>query len=127
MVAADLAGIFFRWVHIVSAIVLLGGVIFVRILRQPSLMAPFRGAAIVSIGAILASGVYNLLHKASTPPPYHMIFGVKFLLALHVFAVALIITKQGTPDSKRHRLLGGVVGSGLAITLLSAYLRWLSR
>jgi hypothetical protein len=51
---------------------------------------------------------------------------VKVLLALHVFAVALLLGKAGVPNEKRMRMMTGTAISGLAIALLSAWLRWLS-
>lgn len=118
-----------RWAHIVSAIVLLGGVIYARFVRggmSDQDAARFRQIALIAIVLLLISGTYNLLNKASTPSPYHAIFGVKVLLALHVFAVAVLLGKAGAPPGKRLRQMTGVAISGTVIAALSAYLRSLS-
>jgi hypothetical protein len=124
---SDIVGILSRWVHVASAIVLLGGVIFARSVRHAQLFKEYRALATTAIVALFLSGLYNLLTKANTPKPYHMIFGIKFLLALHVFGVGLMSTRANVDETTRQRWLTGVALSGLVVTLLSAYLRWLSR
>src|SRR5579872_4951805 len=97
-----------RWLHIASVIVLLGGVFYARVVAGD--LAPgFRPVAYTSIGGILVSGLYNFLNKPSIPPHYQMWFGIKVLLALHVFAVVLLY------KGKRTRSLTGVVISGALI------------
>jgi hypothetical protein len=125
----DLLAIFMRWAHVTSAIALLGGVIYARWIQlamgDPQ-AARFRRLAVAAVSLLLVTGIYNLVQKTSTPPPYHAVFGVKALLALHVFAVALLLGRPGAAEAKRMRWLTGVAASGLAIALLSAYLRRLS-
>jgi len=127
MGSSDIVGILSRWVHVTSAIILLGGVIFARSVRHAQLFKEYRALATTAIVALFLSGLYNLLTKANTPKPYHMIFGIKFLLALHVFGVGLMSTRANVEETTRQRWLTGVALSGLVVTLLSAYLRWLSR
>jgi hypothetical protein len=51
-----------------------------------------------------------------------MVFGIKMLLVLHVFAVTILATR---PDNQRRaRQLTGVVISGVFIVILSVILRW---
>ena len=57
------------------------------------------------------------------PPAYHAIFGIKFLLVMHVAAVMLVSAKPEVDNDKRARLLTGAAISGLVILLLSATLR----
>jgi hypothetical protein len=125
----DLLGIASRWVHIVSAMTVLGSVIFVRCGARgnTALFSGFRQAIVYVLAGIVASGVYNLLTKPQIPPGYHAAFGVKILLALHVAAVALIATKAEIDEGRRTRQLSGVMVSGFLLVLVSAYLRWLSR
>jgi hypothetical protein len=121
--------ILLRWAHVVSAILLLGGVIYARWVRQgmsDEEAARFRGLAITTVVLLTLSGLYNFLNKERTPSPYHAVFGVKALLALHVFAVAILLGKAGAASEKRLRWMSGIAFSGVAIALLSAYLRWLS-
>jgi hypothetical protein len=108
-----------RWLHIVSVIVLLGGVFYARFAAR-EMAAGFKPMAYAAIGAILVSGTYNFLNKSSYPPHYHMWFGIKILLALHVFAVVALYRKE------KLRALAGVVISGAAIVAISGYLRWIS-
>ena len=118
-----------RLAHVGSAIALLGGVLYARYVAQrmgTEEAARFRSLAMPLIGLLAISGIYNLLHKAGTPSPYHAVFGVKVLLALHVFAVAMLLGKAGASDEKRLRWMTGISFSGFAIVILSAYLRWIS-
>ena len=38
--------------------------------------------------------LYNFLTKKSYPPGYHMWFGIKFLLALHVLSMLILLTRR---------------------------------
>lgn len=105
-----------RWLHIVSAIVLLGGS-FYALVVSGDLAAKFKPVAYTAIGVILVSGLYNFLSKSSFPPHYQAWFGVKILLALHVFA-AMFLYKEG-----KRRSLIGIVISGALIVAISAVLR----
>jgi hypothetical protein len=108
-----------RWLHITSVIVLLGSVFYARFVAG-ELAASFKPIGYAAIGGILVSGSYNFLSKPVYPPHYHMWFGIKILLALHVFAAVILYRKE------KLRSLTGVVISGAAIVAISAYLRWLS-
>ena len=127
----DLIGLLSRWLHIVSALTLLGGVLFARqVLRGTAgaeLVTRFAKTFLAAVGGLLLSGLYNLLSKTSVPKGYHMVFGIKFLLALHVFAMAVLIGRPGVEAAKRHRQMTGIVISGALILALSAYLRFLGR
>ena len=130
-----------RWIHVTSVITLLGGFIFARFALAPALAAiaePERGTIgknvvgnfrsllyIVMLTAI-GSGLYNYLSKPSYPPHYHMLIGIKFLFALHIFAVAVLYTIPDAGEVKRNRWLNGMIASGLIIVAISAYLRWIS-
>ena len=52
---------------------------------------------------------------------YHMLLGIKLLLVLHVFAVAILIVQPQEP-APRAQMTGAVI-SGLVIIAISAYLR----
>lgn len=108
-----------RWLHLSSAIVLLGSVFYARFFAG-ELSARFRPMGYAAIGGILASGLYNFVSKPFYPPHYQMWFGIKVLLALHVFAATIMYRKEKT------RALTGIVISGAAIVAISAYLRWIS-
>jgi hypothetical protein len=131
--------IFMRFLHIVSAIALVGGALAWRCAAIPAIAplaaetrgkigdaiaAAWRPFAIFGIFGILISGTYNFLHKTGLTPAYHAIFGIKVLLALHVFAALFLATNPH--NAKRSRQLSGVLISGVVIVILSAVLRWLT-
>ena len=125
----DFVRLISRWLHIASATALLGGVLFARqVLTGPQdaeLVTRYARVFQASIGGLLISGLYNLLSKAAVPAGYHAIFGIKFLLALHVFAVAMMLGRPGVEAGKRRRQMTGMIISGAAILVLGAWLRFL--
>ncbi len=112
-----------RWLHILAAITAVGGTIFARFVVVPSLdpLAPDQRAALhaamrarwstivaAAIGFLLLSGLYTIGYitvEYRLPRWYHPVFGVKFLLALVIFAVASLLTGR-TPaaDNVRRHL-----------------------
>ncbi|MDQ6704413.1 MAG: hypothetical protein M3Z85_00460 [Acidobacteriota bacterium] len=135
----DILNVISRWVHISSAIALIGGILYARLVAVPamrslgpegqekfaeSLASRFRPLLYAAICGLLVSGVYNLLNKRGATPLYHAIIGVKMLLALHVFAVGFLMVQPANP--KRARQMTGLLASGFAIVLLSALLRYIS-
>jgi hypothetical protein len=134
-------GVSMRWIHITSVVTLLGGFIFARYALAPALAAvaePERGSMAKKVVAnfrpllytvlvtLIGSGLYNYLSKPSYPPHYHMWIGIKFLFALHIFAVSVLYSMTDAGDAKRNRWLSGMVYSGLIVIAISAYLRSLS-
>ena len=130
-----------RWIHITSVVTLIGGFIFARYALAPALATvpePERGALgkrvvgnfrpllYTILVTFIGSGLYNYLSKPSYPPHYHMWIGIKFLFALHIFAVAVLYTIPDATEVKRNRWLTGMIYSGLIIIAISAYLRWIS-
>lgn len=101
-----------RWAHILAAVAAVGGVLFIRLVLMPSanavldeeahqklraaIMKRWQHVVHTCILLFLVSGLYNylmvtrLLHEDQ--PAYHMIFGIKFLLAIVIFALALGLT-----------------------------------
>jgi uncharacterized membrane protein len=134
-------GVLMRWIHITSIVIAVGGLIFARFALHPSLarlpeaqrqsvvdgiasrFSPWIWAALA--GAVV-SGLYNFLTKPSYPPGYHMWFGIKALLALHIIAVLILLARPRGSYEKRARWMSGVIASGLAVFAISAYLRWIS-
>src|ERR1700722_14786073 len=107
-----------RWLHFASIIVLLGGVFHARV-AVGDLAQRFKPLAYAAIGGILISGTYNFLSKQAFPPHYHLWFGIKILLVLHIFAA--IILYRG-----KVRSLTGIVISGAIVIAISGWLRWIS-
>lgn len=107
-----------RWLHIVSVVVLLGGIFYARF-AAGDLAPGFKPMAYAAIGGILISGTYNFLSKETYPPHYHMWFGIKIILVLHIFA-AILLYRGKT------RSLTGIAISGAIVIAISAWLRALS-
>ena len=107
-----------RWLHFASIALLLGGVFYARF-AVGDLSQGFRPMAYAAIGGILISGTYNFLSKQVIPPHYHMWFGIKILLVLHIFAATILY--RGKP-----RALTGIVISGVIVIAISSWLRWIS-
>ncbi len=128
--------IFMRFLHIVSAAALLGGFIAWRFALIPAteplavdlraklsnaVAAAWRPVFFASVAGLLVSGIYSYMTKTGLTPAYHAVIGIKFLLALHVFAVGFLATMPN--NIKRKRQLTGVVISGVVIVALAAVLR----
>ena len=135
-----------RWLHLAAAAIAVGGLVYARFVLTPALQAlgeeeragvlgklasHLKPLAATVIIVLVASGSYNLLRvlEGGVDAGYHMAFGIKFLLATHVFAmlylVALPPSGDATQDAKRPRLMLGAAISGLVIFALGAYLRTL--
>ncbi len=139
--AGEVLGILMRWAHIASATVLLGGLVYARMVAAAALPEPaeeraealerlasrFRPLVYAAIAGLVVSGLYNFLSQPGHTPSYHAWFGVKVLLALHVFAAAVLGVRSSRAGSeeeaKRLRRMSGAVISGLAVILIAAYLR----
>lgn len=138
-----LAGVVSRVLHIASAIILGGGLFYLRTVAAPAgaddCFAGRRATWAKWVGAttflLLASGIYNFLRifneaKAAgekLAPTYHMLFGVKFLLALAVMFLAAILAGK-TDAAERFRAnmsrwLSIAWAAVLAIVVIAAILR----
>lgn len=128
-----------RFLHIASAVTLIGGVLAWRFgtmaavsplaseLRTKvdnAMAAAMRPVMFSAMGGLLISGIYNYMGKKDVPPAWHAVMGVKFLLVLHIFAVGFLAT--GPNNEKRARQLTGIAISGVAVVALAAVLRYLS-
>jgi hypothetical protein len=114
----DLALPIARWLHF-SGIIILGGGLFYALVVGQSLAAGFKVWGYVAIGLILISGLFNILSKPPLPVHYWVWFGIKILLALHVFGV--VFRNTGKP----RLLIGAVIAVG-AIVAISEVLRSIS-
>lgn len=120
-----------RAMHIVSIVTLAGGMIFAWLVLKPAAqlrhLEGFGSTTVLAIVGLMASGLYNVLTKVDVQPGYHAAFGVKFLLALHVIAMAFISTRPAIEEGRRARLVTSGAISCFAVILVSAFLRALSR
>jgi uncharacterized membrane protein len=137
---ADLLTILMRWTHITSITFLAGTAVFSALAVYPALQAMpeadqqktsdrlaglLRPWVVIAVILAFGSGMYNLLHKVDPPKGYHMWFGIKFLLALHIAAIALIMGRPGVALAKRRRQVAGSTVTALLVIALSAYLRFM--
>jgi hypothetical protein len=115
-----------RWLHLFTAVVMVGGVVGGAYLGQPIVAALNRNIVIGGIAALLVSGVNTMIRVMATAPKgWHMWFGIKFLLALHVFAMLFLLTKSDAPADKRKRWQYSAMITTGAVIAVGAYLRWL--
>ncbi len=122
-----------RVLHILSAVILIGGLFYIRTILSPAgaeaCFAGRRGVWAKWVGIatllLLVTGFYNFIiiigeSKAEggvkLPPTYHMLFGVKFLLAIMVMFIAAILAGK-TEAAERFR---GQMGKWLNIGWLAA-------
>ena len=145
MTSADLIPILSRVLHILPAMILVGGLFYIRTILSPAgTEACFAGRRAIwakwvgiSTAFLLLSGLYNFMvivmqAKADGPkltPTYHALFGIKFLLALVVMFVAAILAGK-TEAAERFRgnmrmWLNVAWYSSLAIIVIAAILRTL--
>lgn len=141
MDSGAILAVFMRWLHITSVVTLIGSFIYARFAVWPivegmgqaqgrafieNMVMQFRVVLYTVLLTTLLSGLYNYLTKASFPPHYQMVIGIKFLFVLHIFAVAILYTSPNADPNKRRRWLTGMAISGIVVIALSADLRWLS-
>jgi uncharacterized membrane protein len=132
----DVLSVVVRWIHISSVVTLLGGIIFGRLVVWPGVrtLAPESGRALeetlagrfrpfvyAAIAGLTLSGLYNIFSNPGHTARYHALLGIKLLLVLHVFAVAILVVKP--KNERRARMMAGTIVSGLIIVAISAYLR----
>ena len=132
-----------RVLHILGAIVLVGGLFYIRSVLSPAgVEACFAGrravwARWVGVATILllVTGIYNFMvimkqagvDEEKLDPTYHMLFGIKFLLGLLVmFLAALLAGKTSVAEKFRTnmgRWLNVAWFAALAIVVIAALLR----
>lgn len=140
-----------RWAHIFAAVIAVGGAIFLRFVLMPSAQASLDDAAHARLRSaligrwqkfvhtcvllFLVSGFYNYLaitrFEHEGQPLYHMLFGIKFLLALAVFALAVALTSLKSWSEKlrsnSRMWLVVLVALAAAVILVSGYMRALPK
>ena len=115
-----------RWAHLFPAIVLVGGAVGGSLMGAPNVAPLARGVVVGGMVTMLTSGLITMNQLLATAPKgWHMWFGIKFLLALHVFAMIFLLTKVDAPLEKRKRWqMMGLIGAA-AVVAAGAYLRHL--
>jgi hypothetical protein len=112
-------------VHIFAAMVLMSAPIQALFNRTVAAL-PRQRALIMSI-ILLFTGIQNFTHVMGTgvPKGWHMWFGIKFLVALHLIAINMLVSNPATDQAKKLRLLQGAAISGFVAVLLAGYLNYL--
>ena len=134
-----------RWAHILAAITLLGGGLFVRVVLFPTMrddlstaerdrlrsgfIRRWKWMVHSAIFLLLVSGFYNYLvltyplHEGQ--PLYHALIGTKMLLAFVVFFLVIVVTSSGKMFQKMRAkaptLMLAAVTLGIVIVLLSGF------
>jgi ribosomal protein L7/L12 len=143
----DLLQLIFRWTHILTAIVLAGGSIFMLLVLHPAAATALsdeergrlraavikRWKMIVHLGVLLflISGLYNyivvLIPQHKKDGLYHGLMGLKILLALGVFFIAEAMAGRSKLAEKMRsqtpKFLGIAVSMILVIVLISGFLK----
>lgn len=109
MSSIDYLSLVLRWLHILSGMTAVGGMIFLRAVVVPSRDAisenDFRSLhnqmrprwskiVAIAIGTLLVSGLVNFIITAKfydLPKWYHPVWGVKFLLAMVIFFISSVL------------------------------------
>lgn len=132
-----------RWVHVGTAIVLLGGSVFLRYVVMPSaqalpeaehnqlrerMMGRWKRIVMIGIALLLLTGFYNYIGvDRERTGPYHMLMGIKILLALGVFFLASALTGRsaGLAGLRRNsaRWLGVLIVLAAGTVAIAGYLR----
>ena len=133
-----------RFIHIISAILLLGGAFYARQVLTPVLntlpedkrmqtaagaQLRYRTTLFTLVALSLLSGVYNFMQTPHSRQ-YHIAFGIKMLAVLHIYATVVLwaTSPYGDVDlaGKHKRRLISITIAGIVVVLISAYLRSLS-
>lgn len=129
--------------HLLAVVTVIGGSIALRFIVCPRIPATEEGAETrkailgswrrvvwISIGLIIITGLANAdqaYRRVGLDGLYWMVFGAKFLGAMIIFSVALLLTLPMESFNKfkqeRDRWMHVIVGLGAIIIFLSAYLR----
>lgn len=144
----QILNILFRWIHVGTAIALLGGTLFMRFVLMPSaeklsteehdklreaLLARWKRFVHIGILLLLVSGFYNYIrvaipaHSAADDKVYHRIIGPKILLAFIVFFIASVLVGRSQAFEKmrqdRKKWLTIILILGFVIVAISSYLK----
>lgn len=158
MDSSDSVTLVLRWAHILAAVVALGGLAFARFGVVPALAeldAPTRDRihdairrrwlpwVIGAITLLLVSGLANFVlfnGRVKANPTfwgatwmqdahYHILFGVKFLIAMVVFYFASALVGRGTGTqwvrNDRAKWLSVTLALGVVVVLMSGWMRQL--
>jgi uncharacterized membrane protein len=135
---------FMQWIHVMAAVIGVGGVAFLRFILMPSLgalppenrdvlakqvMSRFRWVNWSVIGLLLASGLYSIRQyywEVAWGKSWALLT-IKIVLAFLVFLIALGLTLPSRllerARARSRTLLSIAFGLAVAVIFISAYLR----
>ncbi len=117
---ADFLVVLMRWLHIGSAAALVGGLLYGGVVAPQADVSRFRAVVLTAIPASLISGIYNIMSFPGHSVRYHVLLGIKILLAAHIFTTALLVV---TEKARRPgRAMTGAAISGFVVIAIAAYL-----
>jgi uncharacterized membrane protein len=146
MNAIEILCIVSRWIHIGTAIVVVGGTVFLRFVLLPAaeslppaehdqlraaVMGRWKKFVTIGIGLFLLSGFFNYIvvsvPKHHGDKTYHMLMGIKILLAFIVFFFASVLVGRSPRfepmRQARKKWLLVVLTLAAAIIAISGFLR----
>jgi putative copper export protein len=140
--------VFVRWLHVTSAVVGVGALIFWRLVLIPAeqardaagrqqlmdeVLPPFKRIVHSALGLLLLTGAYNFWAAIPKVPAltyhtlYHSIIGTKILLVLVLFGMVTAVLSSspasGNMQEGRRRWVTLIILLALVILFLSAILR----
>lgn len=147
MDSTEIVNVLSRWLHIGTAIVVVGGTAFLRFVLLPSaqqlpqaehdqlrqlVMRRWRKIVMAGIGLFLLTGFYNYLavgasEKHRNPGLYHSLMGLKILFALGIFFLASTLVGRAARfdairrGSKKWLLL--LLAMAFFVVLISSFLK----
>ncbi len=81
---------------------------------------------LLPVVAVVLTGAWQfvLALQGGVTSNWHMVFGMKVLLALHVIVISLLQIRQNIDPEKRRRWITGIVYSGSVVVILGGVLRY---
>lgn len=142
----DIVALVLRWMHIFSAIILFGGILFMRFALMPAagvlsetdrnhlregIRTQWAKWIHISAALLLVSGIINFYLKMTTyelkGTGYHAIWGVKVLLALAVMGLATMYLGRSERAQRMREKpstwLNLMAGLAAVVVMISGYLR----
>lgn len=141
----ELVEVLFRWMHVGTAIVLIGGSVFMRFVLMPAavelpddehqslrqrIMQRWKKIVMIGILLLLVSGFFNYVRKIQTSdltPLYNALMGTKILLAFGAFFLASALTGRSPAlekfrtDSKKWLLV--LIALTAAVVAIAGFLK----
>jgi len=109
-------------IHVLLAVFVVSPA-FVALFTRTLVQMPRNSALIFAIFTFV-TGLQNYITILGNTPPkqWHMISGIKVLLALHILVVSVLAADPAKPDAKRLSLYRGVAFSAVAVILMGVVL-----